>query len=49
MLSNHNTQLIRDLYKDFKIVNIKTNRMVNSKADRRISTGDEVVVMNYEK
>ncbi len=47
MLSNHNTKLINELYKDFKIVKIQTNRMVNSKADRRVSTGDEVVVMNY--
>ncbi len=49
MLSNHNTKLINELYKEYRILNIKTNRMINSKADKRISTGDEVVVMNYEK
>ncbi len=49
MLSNHNTQLIRELYKDYQIINIKTNRMINAKASKRVLSGDEVVVINYAK
>ena len=48
MLSNHNTKLINELYKDFNIIKISTNRMINSNASKRINTGNEVVVINYE-
>ena len=47
MLTNHNTQLINKLYKDFKIIPIKTNRSVNSKGEKRKNTGDEVIIINY--
>ncbi len=49
MLTNHNTKLINELYKDFKIIPIKTNRNVNSNGTKRKNTGDEVIVINYEK
>ena len=31
------------------MIPIKTNRSINSKGDKRKNTGDEVVIMNYEK
>lgn len=47
MLTNHNTELIRELYKDFhiKVVNVKRN--INSDANKR--TGEEVIITNYIK
>ncbi len=48
MLSNHNTKLINELYDNFHIIPITTNRMINSKANKRKGTGKEVVVINYE-
>ena len=48
MLSNHDTRLINELYKDFNIIKISTNRMINSNANKRMNTGNEVVVINYE-
>ena len=49
MHTNHNTKLIQNLYKDFIMIPIKTNRNINSKGDKRKNSGDEVVIMNYEK
>ena len=47
MATNHNTELIRELYKDFKIDFMKTNRSINSNGSLRKLTGDEVVIINY--
>jgi DNA adenine methylase len=47
MATNHNTKLIRELYKNFKIDSIKTNRSINSNGSLRKLTGDEVVIINY--
>lgn len=46
MLSNHNTEYIRELYKDFNIHIVNAKRMINSKSDGR---GDvqEVIITNY--
>lgn len=49
MLSNHDTKLINNLYQNFKIISIRTNRLINSKADKRINSGKEVVIINYAK
>lgn len=46
MLTNHNTKLINDLYKDYKIEIINAKRMINSNANNRI--GQEVIITNYE-
>ena len=45
MLTNHNTELINELYKDFnkEIVNVK--RMINSDANNR--KGQEIIITNY--
>lgn len=47
MLSNHNTDFIRELYKDFNIHVVEAKRMINSKADGRGNV-EEVIVTNYE-
>ena len=49
MHTNHNTPLIKELYKDFLIIPMQTNRNINSKGTGRKNTGDEVVIMNYNK
>ncbi|MCF0233301.1 MAG: Dam family site-specific DNA-(adenine-N6)-methyltransferase, partial [Enterococcus sp.] len=46
MLTNHNTELIRSLYKDFNIETVQVKRMINCKSAKR--TGEEVIVRNYE-
>ena len=45
MLTNHNTDLINELYKEFNIKIIQVKRMINSDASKR--TGEEVIVTNY--
>lgn len=47
MLSNHNTEYIRDLYKDFHIHVVEAKRMINSKASGRGNV-EEVIITNYE-
>jgi len=46
MLSNHNTPLINDLYKDFNIHVIEAKRNINSKGTGRGKV-EEVIVTNY--
>jgi DNA adenine methylase len=46
MLSNHNTPLIQELYKDYTIYIVQARRNVNSKANGRGKV-EEVVVINY--
>ncbi|MEA4967857.1 MAG: Dam family site-specific DNA-(adenine-N6)-methyltransferase [Bacteroidaceae bacterium] len=45
ILTNHNTKLINDLYKDFKIEVIQVKRMINRDTNNR--TGEEVIITNY--
>lgn len=47
MLSNHNTEFIRELYKDFHIHVINAKRMINSNPNGRGDV-EEVIVTNYE-
>lgn len=47
MLSNHNTEFIRELYKDFNIHIVEAKRMINSKANGRGNV-EEVIITNYE-
>lgn len=47
MLSNHNTEYIRELYKDFDIHVVEAKRMINSKASGRGNV-EEVIITNYE-
>jgi DNA adenine methylase len=47
LLSNSSSELIKDLYKDYKIFIVKANRAINSNgADR--GEVDEVLIRNYE-
>lgn len=45
MLTNHNTDLIQDLYKDYNIEEINVRRSINSVASKR--TGKELIIKNY--
>lgn len=47
MLTNHNTELINELYgnKDYKINVVSVKRMINSDASNRV--GEEVIICNY--
>ena len=46
MLSNHNTPLINELYKDYNIKVIYANRSINSNAKKRGKV-EETVILNY--
>lgn len=46
MLSNSDTPLIRELYHDFRIEKVYARRFINSKADRRGSIS-ELLILNY--
>lgn len=45
MLTNHSTELIHELYSDYKMDEIRVKRAINSDASKR--TGVEVIVRNY--
>lgn len=45
ILTNHNTELINELYKDFRIETISVKRMINSDSKNRI--GEEVIITNF--
>ena len=47
MLSNHNTLLINELYKDYNIHVIEAKRSINSKGSKRGNV-EEVIITNYE-
>ena len=46
MLSNHNTKLIRDLYKNYNIHVIKAKRNINANGKKR-GRVEEVIITNY--
>ena len=47
MLTNHNTDLIHELYgkQNYKIDIVSVKRMINSDASNRV--GEEVIICNY--
>ena len=45
MLTNHNTELINELYKDYKIQVVDVRRAINRNKDNR--KGQEVIITNY--
>ena len=47
MVSNHNTELIKELYAEFNINVIKVNRLVGGKGSSRKPV-EEVIITNYE-
>lgn len=46
MLTNHNTELIRELYQDYAIDVVPVKRLINSNAKKRM--GEEVIIRNYK-
>ena len=46
MVSNHNTDFIRDIYKNFRLEVVKAKRNINSNANWRWEI-DEIVILNY--
>ena len=46
MLSNSDTPLIRELYHDFRIIELQANRAINSRGDRR-GPVTELLTLNY--
>lgn len=46
MLTNHNTDLVRDLYKEFNVKVVQVSRFINSDSSNR--KGEEVIITNYE-
>lgn len=48
MLSNHNTKLVRELYKDFNIHVIEAKRNINANGKKRGKV-EEVIITNYEE
>lgn len=49
MATNHDTKLINELYSEFNIIKIKTNRFINSNPNKRKLTGNEVIITNYKE
>lgn len=47
MLSNSNTEFIRELYKEYDIWEISANRFINCKGDKREKANVEVLIKNY--
>ena len=45
MLTNHNTELINELYKEYNKKTVQVKRMINSDTSKR--TGEEVIITNY--
>ena len=48
MLSNHNTSLVNELYKDYNIHVIEAKRNINSNGKKRGNV-EEVIITNYSK
>ena len=46
LLTNSDTQFIKDLYSDFAIVEVNTIRAINSKGSKRVGH-KELIICNY--
>ncbi len=47
MLSNHATDELKALYEGYEVTTLPARRMINSRADRRDTPVEEVVIRNY--
>ena len=47
MLSNSNTEFIKELYKDYNIIEVEANRSINCKGNKRAKAKIEILVKNY--
>lgn len=48
MITNHNTELINDLYKNYNCKKVIVNRMINSNSSKRKKATIETIFWNYE-
>ena len=49
LLSNSNTKIINELYKDFTIIEVTVGRHINNKNKGEIKNNNEVLIFNYSK
>ena len=47
LLSNSNTKIINDLYKDFTIIKVTVGRHINNKQKVESKNNNEVLIFNY--
>jgi DNA adenine methylase len=47
MLSNSNTEFIKELYKDFELIEVEANRFINCQGNHRGKQAVEVLVKNF--
>lgn len=47
LLTNHNTEFVNEQFKEFNIKNVQTNRFINSNANKRKESAQEVLIFNY--
>lgn len=47
ILTNHNTEFIRDLYEGFNLYEVDVKRMINRDSSKR--TGKELIITNFER
>lgn len=48
ILTNHDTDYVKELYKEFNIKVIKVNRSINSNGLKRKNSSNEVIITNYK-
>ena len=48
LTTNHNTDLIKELYGEFNTVVYKANRFINSNAKKRSKSAEEIFIFNYD-
>lgn len=48
MITNHDTDFIKELYKDFNSTIVKVNRSINSKGNNRKNSCNEIIITNYD-
>jgi DNA adenine methylase len=49
MLTNHDTDYIKELYSQFEIEVIQVNRSINPNGSKRKNGSNEVIITNYRK
>lgn len=48
MLTNHDTVLIKELYKEYRKFSVPVNRFINSDATNRVNATSETIIINYD-
>lgn len=47
MATNHSTKLVKEIYKEFKLIEITTDRFINSNGLKRKNAAKEIIITNY--